>query len=313
MDPITHTLTGVLVAEAGFRQRLGPAATVALAVAAEAPDVDYVIRLWDPTLYLAHHRGLTHSLLMAPALAALVALCCLPLSRDRRFAPLFGLSLLGVCLHIFEDLVTAFGTMLLAPLSWHRFALDWFFIIDPYFSGILLAVLALAGVRRWRGRPTVPLALAAAAVLAGYLALTGILHGIALGRVERLAAQRGWRPTAAAAFPLPGSPFAWSGVVATPEASYQVLFSLWDGVMGAPRRHPAVVLDGPLRAAEEAPLVALFRWFARFPVVEVRNGGDGTVVELYDLRFQTPSRRTPFRVRVRMDGDGRVLTSGWAG
>ncbi len=309
MDPITHTLTGVLVAESGFRQRLGPAATVALAVAAEAPDVDYVLRLWDPTMYLAHHRGLTHSILMAPALAALVAAACLPLSRERRFAPLFGVTLLGVLMHICEDLVTAFGTMLLAPLSWHRFSLDWFFIIDPYFSGVLLGALVLAWA--WRRRALLA-ARAGVATLAAYLALTGILHGAALARVERLAADQGWTATAAAAFPLPGSPFAWNGVVATPEASYQVLFSLGDGAVPVAHRYPAVALNGPLRAAEEAPLVALFRWFARFPVVEVRVGGDGPVVELYDLRFRYPLRRTPFRVRVQLDGSGRVLKSGWA-
>ena len=309
MDPITHTLTGVLVAETGFRQRLGPAATVALAVAAEAPDVDYVLRLWDPSLYLAHHRGLTHSILMAPALAGLVAAACLPLSRERRFAPLFGVALLGVAMHIFEDLVTPFGTMLLAPLSRHRFSLDWFFIIDPYFSGMLLAALATAWAwRRRAGR----VARVGVAALAAYLALTGVLHAVALARVERLAADRGWAATATAAFPLPGSPLAWNGVVATPEASYQALFSLWDGALPVPHRYPAVALDGPLRAAEEAPIVTLFRWFARFPVVEVRNGGGGAVVELYDLRFHYTLRRAPFRVRVQLDGNGRVLKSGWA-
>lgn len=310
MDPITHTLTGVLVAEAGFRQRLGPAATVALAVAAEIPDVDYALRLWDRTLYLAHHRGLTHSLLMAPALAALVAAACLPLSRDRRFWPLFGLSLLGVGMHLFEDLVTSFGTMLLAPFAWDRFALDWVFIIDPYFSGMLLAALVLAWA--WR-RQALRVARVGVAAIALYVALAGVLHGVALGRVERLAADRGWAPTATAALPLPASPFSWSGVVATPEASYQVWFSVWESVLPPPRRYPAMALDGRLRAAEEAPLVAFFRWFARFPVMEVREESQGPVVELYDLRFRTPVRRhTPFRVRVQMDGDGRVLRSGWA-
>jgi len=309
VDPVTHALTGALVAETGFRQRLGRAGAVALVVAAEAPDVDYVLRLWDRTVYLTHHRGLTHSLIMAPALAALVAAACLPVGRGRRFIRLFGVALLGVLMHIVEDLVTPFGTMLLAPLSWRRFSLDWFFIIDPYFSGALLAALGAA----WAWRRRAPrVARVGVAALAAYLGLTGVLHAVALGRVDRLAVDRGWTANATAAFPLPGSPFAWNGVVATSEASYQVLFSLWDEGMPAPRRYQAVALDGPLRAAEEAPIVALFRWFARFPVVEVRKGGEGPVVELYDLRFQYPLRRAPFRVRVQLDGNGRVLKSGWA-
>lgn len=308
MDPITHTLTGALIAETGFRQRLGPAAA-ALVVASEAPDVDYVLRLWNRTVYLTHHRGLTHSLIMAPALAALVAVACLPFARGRRFGPLFGLALLGIFLHIFEDMVTPFGTMLLAPVTWRRFALDWFFIIDPYFSGALVVSLGAAWLWRLRGRLV---ARAGVAALAAYLGLTGILHAVALGRVHRLAVDHGWAAVATAAFPLPESPLRWNGVVATPEASYQVLFSLWDDGMPLPRRYPAVALDGPLRAAEEAPIVTLFRWFARFPVVEVRRGDAGPVVELYDLRFQYSLRGAPFRVRVQLDGNGHVLRSGWA-
>jgi inner membrane protein len=312
MDPITHALTGVLLGEAGFRRRLGPAAVVTLAVAAEAPDVDYALRLWDPTLYLAHHRGLTHSVVMAPVLAALVAAACLPLDRGRRPGSLFGLALLGVLLHIFEDLVTSFGTMLLAPLSWHRFSLDWFSIIDPYFSGTLLLVLAAAWL--WRRRDAARLAIARGglALLAVYLLMTGVLHHAALGRMERLAAERDWAVRDVAAFPLPLSPFAWNGLVATPDATYQVLFSLRRAVLPATRRYPAVALTGALRAAEETPIVTFFRWFARFPVIEVQGAGRGPVVELYDLRFQTPLRRMPFRVRVTLDGNGRVLSSGWA-
>ncbi len=315
MDPITHTLTGVLIGETGYRQRMGPVATLALAVAAEAPDVDAVLRLFDhtQTFYLAHHRGLTHSLIGAPVLAALVAAACLPWSRDRRFVPLFGVSLLGVLVHIAEDVVTPFGTMLLAPFSWHRYALDWFFIIDPYFSVLLLVALALAWA--WRRRPQrgVIAARAGVCALLAYLGLAGVLHAVALGRVERLAAEQGWAISAAAAFPRPGSPLWWNGVAATPEASYQVWFSLLDGRLPAARRYPAVSLNGALRAAEETPIVDFFRGFARFPVVEVHNGGEETVVEMYDLRFRYPWRGTPFRVRVHLNGDGRVLRSGWAG
>jgi inner membrane protein len=294
---------------------MGPVATVALAVAAEVPDVDAVLRLFDhtQTLYLAHHRGLTHSLIGAPLLAALVATACLPWSRDRRFAPLFGLSLLGVLVHIAEDVVTPFGTMLFAPLSWHRYALDWFFIIDPYFSGLLLAALALAWT--WRRRPLRGAIAARVGVctLGAYLGLTGVLHAMALGRVERLAAERGWAISAAAAFPRPGSPLWWNGVVATPEASYQVWFSLLDDRMPAERSYPTVSLDGALRAAEETPIVDFFRGFARFPVMEVHNGGEGTVVEMYDLRFRYRWRDTPFRVRIHLNGEGEVLKSGWGG
>ncbi|HSD51812.1 MAG TPA: hypothetical protein VLG48_10430 [Candidatus Methylomirabilis sp.] len=37
MDPVTHTLSGLAVAHAGFRQRLGRTAIVAVAARALAP------------------------------------------------------------------------------------------------------------------------------------------------------------------------------------------------------------------------------------------------------------------------------------
>ena len=101
--------------------------------------------------------------------------------------------------------------------------------------------------------------------------------------------------------------------MATQETSYQVLFSVWDEAMPAPSRYPAVALDGPLRAAEEAPLVALFRWFARFPVVQTTRAGDETIVSFSDLRFgEVPGRRRPFLLKVIQE-PGRSPVARWGG
>ncbi len=71
MDTPTQVLTGVLVGETFFRPKLGRAGPVVCGIAALVPDLDFAARLVtdDPFFLLRHHRGLSHSLLLAPVLA----------------------------------------------------------------------------------------------------------------------------------------------------------------------------------------------------------------------------------------------------
>jgi inner membrane protein len=63
MDPVTHGLTGAVLAEAGFTRHLGTRCRYVLTATAMFPDIDIVYRLQDLPTYIANHRGLTHSYL----------------------------------------------------------------------------------------------------------------------------------------------------------------------------------------------------------------------------------------------------------
>src|SRR5262245_5881057 len=73
-DNLTHGLAGALLGQMGLQQRYGQAATVALVVGAELPDLDSLCALGSPVLSFVHHRGMTHSLLGGAGLALLGAL-----------------------------------------------------------------------------------------------------------------------------------------------------------------------------------------------------------------------------------------------
>ena len=95
MDPVTHTLIGIGMANAFFRRRIGPEAVPILAIASNLPDVDALVHLSsDPTAVLMR-RTFGHSLFLLPIWAIGLAFIL------RRFYPrldlrtLFGLSLLG--------------------------------------------------------------------------------------------------------------------------------------------------------------------------------------------------------------------------
>ena len=71
MDPVTHVLTGAVLARTGFNRRAAYA-TLAMAAAAEFPDIDYVWSFFGPIVGLQHHRGITHTFLAVPFEALLI-------------------------------------------------------------------------------------------------------------------------------------------------------------------------------------------------------------------------------------------------
>ena len=71
MEPVTHFLTGAVLGRAGFNRRTAYA-TLAMTLAAEAPDLDVFLGFRGPVAGLEHHRGITHTLIGAPFVALAV-------------------------------------------------------------------------------------------------------------------------------------------------------------------------------------------------------------------------------------------------
>ena len=153
MDNITHGLAGLLLAQAGFRQRYGAVATVALVVGVELPDMDAVFALGGPVMEFVHHRGITHSIVGGIGIALLGAAGIYGLRRQLSYWRLVGLVYLGVLLHIWMDYLTSYGTQVLLPFDAGHYTADAVFIIDYFYSGIMIAALLLIRmVRRQQQR-----------------------------------------------------------------------------------------------------------------------------------------------------------------
>src|SRR6266702_4688346 len=65
MEPITHFLTGACLARAGFNRKAAYA-TLAMMLAAEAPDLDTFWVTGGPIAAFQHHRGITHTFVGLP-------------------------------------------------------------------------------------------------------------------------------------------------------------------------------------------------------------------------------------------------------
>ncbi len=181
-DNLTHGLAAALLAQTGFRQRYGPAATVALVVGAEVPDLDFLFALGGPVLSFVHHRGMTHSLLGGAGLALLGALLLRGLLREHTYWRLVHWTYLGVVLHMGMDYLTSYGTQVFWPFAPKYYTADAVFIIDYFYTGLMVvAILLIRMVRQQRQRQY------------GLLSLVGIGVGSALWSSAPLLTTRpGW-------------------------------------------------------------------------------------------------------------------------
>jgi inner membrane protein len=330
MDTLTHALSGALLARATARKdappRSLPRRVAAGFLACAAPDLDWVVALFGPMEFLAYHRGVTHSLLLVPLWALPLSWAlALVLREPRGWRALYGVTALGIALHIAGDVITSYGTMVLAPFSDWRASLGTTFIIDLWFSGIIVAGLAAGAMlyhKRWP-------AVAASAVLVGYVGFQYLQKEKALAVGEAYASAQGLKDATVAVHPRPVSPFNWTVFVSDAEAHrfthvnlvreapriYRPgdgfiarIDSVYQPLASAPWETRTRYGEGEQRSlvqeAWNSPALSVYRWFADQPAFDGVSAGS-TCVWFVDLRFFTPGRDLPpFRYGACRDGPG---------
>ena len=326
MDTLTHAISGAVLgrATAGIdgsalpvRRRVGVGF-----LAAAFPDIDFVARPFvDPITFLNIHRGVTHSVILLPLWALLLGCLFAFLFRDGRPRDYLPLAAMALGIHIAGDVITAYGTMIFAPFSGYKAAIPTTFIIDLWFTGILL--LGLAG-SRLRRASRLPAALSLL-VLVLYVGFQGIQLVEARQVGHRYALEENLQGARVTAVPQPLSPFNWKVFVETgtiyrvaavnlrrDEAS-EVPRSGWVGQLMAHYRPSDDLRWHTLHKFGSAPEKQLlareawysepmegFRQFARFPhLFDVDHREDAVCAWFMDLRFTrgdpTTIEGAPFR------------------
>lgn len=317
MDTLTHALSGALLSRAVAPSAAAGVTTrdcVALGFLASAfPDVDVVFSLASPLAYLYHHRGVTHSVLMLPLWAFALAWLWSRLRRNPAgMKAYFLVSALSIGIHILGDLITSFGTIIFAPFSRERFQWSTTFIIDLWFSGIIVAGLFAS----WFVRSSRVPAIAALFVLCGYVSFQWMQQQKAIDAGRNYARAQGLEDYDVSALPRPVSPFNWMVIVRQPDVYHYAFVNLHRAQVPSPDSAAGFIarLDAayaPVGAARwervarygegEARVLAeqawqqasfeFFRWFAAFPMLaRVDRGNPSTCVWFRDLRFLTPGR-----------------------
>ena len=171
MDNVTHTLIGVLVGETAAaitkpssqglsREQRRSLFVTTMAVGSNLPDLDFLYSTVTGSKldYLLHHRGHTHTFVVAILIAAVLWLACelwarrrdLRLSRSDRVA-LIAIALLAPVLHIFMDMANNYGVHPWWPFDNRWIYGDSVFIVEPLLWAAAAPTLFMLRTRLARG------------------------------------------------------------------------------------------------------------------------------------------------------------------
>ncbi len=172
MEPVTHFLTGAVLARTGFNRKAAYA-TLAMTLAAEAPDLDTLWAAGGPVAAFQHHRGITHTFLGLPfeglvvlgvvwlihrwrvrraESGAVTVLAPTGLTTDQpivrpltaapvRWGLLYGFVLIALLSHLLLDWTNNYGLRPFFPFDKHWYADSIVFIFEPVLFVVLLAAL----------------------------------------------------------------------------------------------------------------------------------------------------------------------------
>lgn len=333
MDPVTHILTGACLSRAGLNRRTG-LATLTLVLAVEAPDIDSFSYLRGSVFGLQHHRGITHSLLGAPFVAAVVVGIVYGIyrwwkkgGRETKLPPrwkiLYLYALLGALLHLFQDFTNNYGVRPFAPFNPKWYSWDIVFIVDPIMLTAMFLGLVLPGLfaliteeigsrkTQFRGRGGAIIALVCVAAV---ILVRDYEHRRAVNALNARTYQ-GEDPLRASAFPQPINPFSWNGVVETRDAFHLLPVDSSAGEVD-PENLQAVIFkpaETPVTlAAKRSYLGQVYLDWAKHPLVTAEElEGGRHQVQFEDLRFESVEgaanrRRPPLAGYVVLDPQLRV-------
>lgn len=316
MDTVTQALLGAAVGQACFARRLGRRAVVWGAIGGVIPDLDVLaIAVDGPFAEFRYHRGITHSLWFGPVVGPLLGWLLWRWKRWRGrqdpgpLAAWVGLFSLALFTHPLIDVFTVYGTQLFAPFSLERVAWNALGIIDPLYSGILVAGL-VAGFL-WRGRIDRARAAGFAALA---LSWTYMLYGVWLNQqaeadVGAALAAAGHPEARVRVYPTIFQPYLRRVVARTGEDVHVGLYTPLRP--GEPVLQSFPAMRHPLIDALGAtPEGALFTWFAMEEVIgRVTARGGLFIVELDDLRYGMPGKPEQgfWGVRGVFDASGQLV------
>ena len=316
MDPVTHLSSGLMGALAARRWFPEAKYFIALCLfAAWIPDGDILFGNGDPEFSLLHHRGITTSFFGGICLALGVAGLFKLASRRTPFLRAFLLSYALVLTHIWLDLITTYGTQILAPFSNHRFALDGAFIIDPVFTGIVFIFFIIYFLlKKWRHR----VALMGMAWFFVYpLVNMGIGAYLQTVYAQRLDEQ-GIAYTDVHVTPDALAPRYWK-VVTTSGRDYLLDTMDLFGENPIPMARFRRADNGELETlGKQDSMFATYAWFAKWPHATEQETPEGKKLIFGDLRFWSTNpvmarlfkdRKPPFTLTGFVDHDGNL--TGW--
>ena len=304
LEPITHFLTGAVLARAGFNRKTA-LATATMTLAAEAPDLDVFWGFKGPVVGFAHHRGFTHSFVGLILVSAVVTGLMYLIWRLRgrktnlpdlppRWGLLFLFAYIAGLSHILLDYTNNYGVRPFWPFWEKWYSWDIVFIVEPALYLILVAGLVLPMIFSQhealpRGRR---FAITALICMAGLYAARDHEHRKAVLALKQSRFNTAV-PVRVSAYPYYWHLFRWYAVAETKDffASADI-----DSRTGEVNRGELEFVSKPPEtevtfAAKSCYLGRVYLDWAQYPLVTQTSSGTSWVVHFRDLRYDYPPLR----------------------
>jgi hypothetical protein len=222
-------------------------------------------------------------------------------------------------LHLLGDAITGYGARVMLPFSSRWYHLDLSPQLDPWVLTILACAIVWPhfsklvsgeiGAKVTTGKGSAWLGLSA--VIAFELA-RAVMHQQAIGEMETRLFD-GAAPLQLAAMPQAGNPLHWTGIVETQNSFRKLpvsMLSPFDSEAG--QKFFKLPETAAIQAAKKTEAFHYFLYFSRFPIWTVEpillTNGEGTRVQLTDLRFGNPAENTLASFALQ-DAAGKILKS----
>jgi inner membrane protein len=329
LEPITHFLTGAILARTGFNRKTA-LATATMTLAAEAPDLDVLWSFKGPVVGFAHHRGFTHSFVGLILVSAVVTGFMYLVWRLRgrrtnlpnlpaRWGLLFLFAYIAGLSHILLDYTNNYGVRPFWPFweKWYSWGVA--FIVEPPILIILLVGLLLPSLLS-RSKPSRDSRGLTAARLA-LICVVGLWTFRAYEATRIVRALNGDKfnsegPRRASAYPYWTLVsrwrigFRWAAVIET--RSFFITSDVTtSGKLDTSEEAilPKNAETSSILAAKGSYLGRVYLDWAQYPLVTQTPSGQGWIVHFKDLRFNYPQFRggNPLSATVELDGNLHVV------
>jgi len=286
MDSLTQIVLGASVGEAVLGKKVGNKAPLWGAIAGTIPDLDVIFARGDAITEIVVHRGYSHSIVFAIAMAPLLGWLVHRLYQKRNEASQWAWTRLffwSIFTHPLLDCLTTYGTQLFLPFSDCRVSIASVFVVDLFYTlPFLICVMAVLFVSRDRFRLRKKINQFGLIISTAYLTL-GVINKFRATEVfEKSIAAQNQHMELRFVGTTPLNIVLWYGVAETDSAfqiGYHSFFSRSDHVdwIQYPKQHEL------LSDIKEEYGVDRLKWFSD-NLYLVRQGGTDTL-NFYSLKF----------------------------
>lgn len=317
MDPFSQAALGAAIGQAGFQKRLGRRAIGWGAVLAALPDLDVIVRFSsDPLATIYFHRGITHSIVLAPLYGLILGYLLWRYYMRKtpddpgELSSWLGLAILAIATHPILDFFTIYGTQLLAPFSNFRFYVPGVSVVDPVYTLTLLVAIAFG---LWC--PKKPKIYMTSAAIALSLTTTYLFYGIILN---------------AKAEDIAKTQLAERGVTYQKLEAYNSIFQqylrrvvvhrrdeVWLGYISTWKAHKISWIQHKKEQGPAAKALLAhhrgqaFAWFTNQDyLIKKHTEGGKTYIEMHDLRIGTTGKALwgMWKLQAEIDEKGSLIT-----